>query len=357
MLLRRRMVITLAALVLLIVAIACGPVAPEDALTPAAIQQPAPIPDSGAAETLTPAPKPTETPTALLPQPTKLPTLLPKPTETPTPLPPKPAPLPTLPPKPTETPLPTPFPTRDLRTPAPTLAPDLPHPEGLAGCFEMSIFVSAPTEYSDYMSWCDEQISVLVRANCQGSGDWADEVNCADRELENARSYFIRSGFYRCFAITESDARERCGAEVGGLLNDQFYGLWDAWPKVRHAANRAPAVVSALGDVVACLEALGYEQVDTGLLFQWQRFDNPDTFDQREEDYTPEQKAARSELAEPADQCARQAGYYAAQDSAWTAEVERLYQEEPETAQPLRNEGILEILQAPGVAPFLTLRQ
>ena len=335
MLLRRRMVMALAALsaLLLMAAIACGPVAPEDASTPAAIQQPAPLSDSGAAE---------ETPT---------------PAETPTALPPKPTPLPTLPPKPTETPLPTPYPTPDLRTPAPTLAPDTPHPDGLAGCLEMSIFVATPTEYSDYIDWCSEQIIAHVVTTCRGSGDSEAELACANRTLENARQYYIRVGFIRCFAITNEVASEECAIESGDLFNKHIYNLWDVWAKVHAAANRDQAVVTAQKDVITCLEALGHENIEVGQLFRWQLYNDPAELQQRDEGYTPEQKADRAALAEPADQCARQTGYYAAQDAAWTAEVERLYKEEPETAAPLRNEGILEILQAPGVAPFLTLRK
>ena len=335
LLLRRRMVMALAALsaLLLIAALACGPVAPEDAPTPAAIQQPAPLSDSGAAAEI---PAPTETPTAL---------------------PPKPTPLPTLPPKPTETPLPTPPPTLDLRTPAPTLAPDTPHPDGLAGCLEMSIFVNTLSEYSDYMAWCDTQIVDRIIANCRGNGDSTAELNCAAKELENAREYNTRVGFTRCAAITDDTALQECGIESSDLISKHFHRLWDAWAKVRVVVNRDSEVVTTRKDVITCLEALGHEKVDVDLLFQWQRFDNPDTFDQQEESYTREQKATRSELAEPADQCARQTGYYAAQDAAWTAEVERLYKEEPETAAPLRNEGILEILKGHEIAPFLTLRK
>ena len=206
------------------------------------------------------------------------------------------------------------------------------------------------------MGWCNEEFSKLVVAVCNGLATSQAQHDCGKRELADVSDYFIRKGPIECDGVSDSAYRQECYNQAFERWERQFYGLWEVWPKVRHAANGAPAVVEALRDVVTCLEALGYEQIDTELLFQWQRFDDPDTFDQREEGYTPEQKAARSELAEPADQCARQTGYYAAQDVAWTAEVERLYQEEPELAQPLRNEGILEILRGPETAPFLTLR-
>ena len=335
LLLRCPMATALAALsaLLLIAALACGPVAQENLPTPAAIQQPAPLSDSGAAA---------ETSAS---------------TETPAALPPKPTPLPTLPPKPTETLLPTPLPTLDLRTPAPTLAPDTPHPDGLAGCLEMSIFVATPTEYSDYIDWCSEQIIAHVVTTCRGSGDSEAELACANQTLENARQYYIRVGFIRCFAITNEVASEECAIESGDLFNNHIYNLWDVWAKVHAAANRDQAVVTVQKDVIACLEALGHEKIEVSQLFRWQLYNDPAELQQRDAGYTPEQKADRAALAEPTDQCARQTGYYAAQDAAWTAEVERLYQEEPETAAPLRNEGILEILKGHEIAPFLTLRK
>ena len=58
----------------------------------------------------------------------------------------------------------------------------------------------------------------------------------------------------------------------------------------------------------------------------------------------------------PSDQCAKQVGLYEAQDAAWLAEVTKLAREDPAKAQPLLEWGILEILEQPGVAPFLTQR-
>ena len=352
MLLRCRMVMAWAAWALLLMAaIACGPVAPEDALTPAALQQPAPLSDSGSAETPTPThtpaptPKPTETPTPL-------PTLPPKPTETPTALPPKPTPLPTLPPKPTETPLPTPYPTPDLRTPAPTLAPDTPHPEGLAGCREYNFFGSPITE-GDYLGWCNEEFSKLVISACSGLATSEAEHNCGREELADVSDYFIREGPIQCDAVADSSYQQECFSESYQNWEKFFSGLEGMWPKVRLVVARDAAVITAQRDVMTCLEASGYESIDSDLLFPWQVFEDPTVYEEREAGYTEAEKAMRLELWEPADQCARQHGFYEAQDAAWLAELNRLSKEEPEAAKPLLDAGLLEILQAPGAAAFL----
>ena len=56
-------------------------------------------------------------------------------------------------------------------------------------------------------------------------------------------------------------------------------------------------------------------------------------------------------------QCALDVGLYAAQDTKWLAEIQRLFVADPEKVRPLKDEGIIDILQQPGPAPFLTLRQ
>ena len=330
MLLRRRMMATaLAALsALLLAALACGPVAPEDAPTPAAVQQPAPLSDSGAAE---------ETPA---------------PAETPTPLPPKPTPLPTLPPKPTETPLPTPYPTPDLRTPAPTLILDPPHPEGLAGCREYNFFGS-PTTETDYLGWCNEELSKLVISVCSGLATSKAEHDCGREELADVSDYFIREGPIQCDAVADASYQQECFSESYQNWEKFFSGLYEMWPKVQLAVARDASVATAQRDVITCLEALGYEQIDPGLLFPWQIFEDPTVYEERESQYTQAEKAMRLELWEPADQCARQHGFYEVQEAAWIVELERLAKDAPEAAKPLLEAGLLEILQAPGVAAFL----
>ena len=332
LLLRRPMVMALAALLLLLIAaIACGPVAPEDLHTPPAIQQPAPLSDSGAAS---------ETPAS---------------TETPTPLPPKPTPLPTLPPKPTETPPPTPLPAADWRTPAPALPPDTPHPEGLAGCLESNIFSDTIADEA-YLVWCANRIEGHIIAVCRGLGGPAAELRCAARELATARDYATREGFIQCVAITDDVAMLDCSLAAIERIDKQTLALWEVWPKVQAVVERAPEVAAAQRELLRCLAASGYANIDAELLFSWQDFRPPAAAINQESGLTAEQKSRQAALAEPTHQCAQRTGFYAAQHAAWLAEVERLAAADPEAAQPLLNEGLLEMLRESETAPFLTLR-
>ena len=344
MLLRCPIAAALAALTLLLIAaIACGPAAPEDAPTPAAVQHPAPVSDSGAAtETTTPAPAPTETATARPPKPTETPT--------PTARPPKPTPLPTLPPKPTETPLPTPIAPEQA---APSFAHLMqPHPRGLAGCREYSMFGSPATEVV-YLDWCTEELAQAVLSACSGLADSEATLACSRRELADVKHYLTREGIIQCIALTEADARSECSNQSAQRVELFFSGLFAIWPKIQLAVAGDAAVATAQREVMACLEALGYESIDSDLLFPWQLLDDPVMHGNQEAGYTEAEKAMRLELWEPADQCARQHGFYEAQDAAWLAELNRLSKEEPEAAKPLLDAGLLEILQAPGTAAFL----
>ena len=320
LLLRRPTATALAALLLLITAIACGPAAPEDAPTPAATQQLAPLSDSGAAEeTLTP----TETPT--------------------------------LPPKPTETPPPTPLPATDWRTPAPTLTPDTPHPEGLAGCLESNIFSDTIADEA-YLAWCANRIEGHIVAVCRGLGGPAAELGCADRELAAARDYATREGFIQCVAITDDAAMLDCSLAAIGRLDKQTLALWEIWPKVQAVVERDSGVVAAQRELLHCLAASGYANIDAALLLPWQDFGPPAAAITPETGLTAAEKSLRDAIAEPTHQCAQRTGFYAAQHAAWRSEVERLAAADPAAAQPLLNEGLLELLRESETAPFLTLR-
>ena len=336
MLLRRPIATALAALsaLLLMAAIACGPVAPEDTPTPAAAQQPAPLSDSGAAAVETLAP--THTPT-----PTLKPILLsPKPTETPTPLPPKP----------TETPLPTPIPPEHA---APSFAHLMqPHPRGRAGCREYSMFGSPATEVV-YLDWCTEELAQAVLSACSGLADSEVTLACSRRELADVKHYLTREGIIQCIALTEAAARIECSNQSAQRVERFFSGLFAIWPKIQLAVAEDAAVATAQREVMTCLEVLGYQNIDPNLLFPWQVFEDPTVDEEREAGYSESEKAMRLELWEPTDQCARQHSFYEAQDAAWLVEVERLAKDAPEAAKPLLEAGLLEILQAPGVAAFL----
>ena len=122
---------------------------------------------------------------------------------------------------------------------------------------------------------------------------------------------------------------------------------------MQSAVDQDAEVITAMKDVVSCLERMGHEKINAELLFPWQRLESPKDNDERESGYTAEEKTAHIKLREPADQCAKQSGLYAAQDAAWLAELERLAREDPEQAKPLLDAGLLEILERPEIATFL----
>ena len=203
------------------------------------------------------------------------------------------------------------------------------------------------------MSWCYEEFSKRVVSLCSGLATAKEEHDCAKEELADVSDYFAREGVFQCDAVADFDYRQECHSQAVQGWAKHMADLFAMWPKVQGAVDRDEAVVTAQRDVMTCLAALGYEQIDPDLLFPWQVVEDPLTYDKRELEYTAEEKAMRLELWEPGDQCARQHGFYQAQDSAWLAELERLAKEEPEAAKPLLDAGLLEILQAPGVAAFL----
>ena len=157
----------------------------------------------------------------------------------------------------------------------------------------------------------------------------------------------------QCDAITDSDHQQNCFAQSYERWQNHFAGLFAIWPKAQLAVAQDPAVVTTMKDVISCLERMGHENINAELLFPWQKLESPEDNNRRESRYTTEEKTARIELRQPANQCAKQSGLYAAQDDAWLAELERLAKAAPEQARPLLDAGLIEILKRPGVAAFL----
>ena len=269
-----------------------------------------------------------------------------------TPTPPKPTetPAPTSPPKPTETP----SPTLAIPKPATTTPPAFPpHPRGLPGCREYNMFGSPPGDAA-YVPWCTDELSNHIMSICAGLSDSEAEHTCAKRELADVSDYFMREGPIQCDAITNPNDQQNCFAQSYERWEKHFAGLFAIWPKAQQAVAQDPAVVAAMKDVISCLEKMGHENINTELLFPWQNLESPEDSSQRESAYTADEKTARIELRQPANQCAKQSGLYAAQDDAWLAELERLAKADPAQARPLLDAGLLEILKRPGIAAFLS---
>ena len=204
------------------------------------------------------------------------------------------------------------------------------------------------------MDWCYEEFSKQVVSLCSGLATAKEEHDCGKEELSNVSDYFAREGVFQCDAVADFDYRQECYSQAVQGWAKHLTDLFEMWARVQGVVARDAAVATALMEVIICLESSGYEAINPELLFPWQIVEDPTVYDEREAGYTEAEKAMRLALWEPSDQCARQHGFYEAQNAAWLAEVERLAKEEPEAVKALLDAGLLEILQAPGVAAFLT---
>ncbi len=306
---------------LVLALIACGPAA---------------VPDTGetspAVELVTQAQQ--ENPTAEAPEPP------PKPTVTPTPFPTKPPIV-----LPTKIPVKTPVPR--ARRPAATPVPE--HPIGLAGCKDMS-FYEYPSHVV-YSEWCIEQLSEAVISACEQKETDAERRQCGDNIAQEYRVYYLRYGLSRCMAMSE---RAECIDSSFRDWERVLSSLWEATAKVRIVGDRSLGVSKAMDEMVACLENKGFEKVDRSLLLGWQTFESPQDSKAQKDDLSPEEKDFKSELREPTHDCAKQVGLYDAQKVAWATELRRLDKEESALATDLIREGMLEILEKPGIPNFLT---
>ncbi len=308
----RRLLALLASLVIL--ALACGPAAAPDSGAPAI---------GPFAQGDTPAEPP-------------------KPTSTPDPYPTKPNPIPS-------TPVPTKPPTAD-QPPAATPFPA--HPEGLEGCKSVAVFkYEADVEHQ---GWCAEQLTQHVRNTCQQEPTEAEQRQCGEDIVQEYRSVLYRYGASRCAGMRSgSSAKLECVHRSSEDLEKGLVSMFEAWDKVRIGGNRDPNVVTAMKDVVTCLEGRGFEDIDQGLLFVWQGAESPGDMKAGEGQLSVTEKSLAADLLEPSIDCGKQHGLFDAQDVAWVTELRRLDKEEPETVADLIREGLMEALDKPGTAAFL----
>ena len=215
--------LTALATLVILAALACGPVAQSTQEAPAApTAQPA-------------TPALTATPSSsgeATPLPTK------QPTDTPAPIPAKPKKTPrlTLPPKPTETPVP-PLPTPDHSVTPSSVSP---HPGGLTGCLNMNIFATPPENYYIYSQWCNEEVINYVVSTCKGLGTSETELDCGARVLSSAGDYSVRIGAIKCLAVTDKIAGRECLNQAWETLGKHDFALYDVWPKVQIVVARDP---------------------------------------------------------------------------------------------------------------------
>ena len=266
-----------------------------------------------------------------------------KSTPTPDPYPIKPTPVP-----------PTLVPTKPSTTdPPPARTPSLVHPEGLEGCKSVVLFRD-DTDV-DYQGWCGEQLLRHVAKTCSPQPTEAGQWQCGEGIVAGYDSFIVRYGAAKCAGISAmSSEKNACLRKSADDLDKGFFAIFEAWEKVRIGASRDAGVAKAAVEVMDCLESKGFEDVDEELLFPWQRLESPADAKAREGRLSQREKDLRADLLPPTRDCAKLRGFYDTQDAAWTAELERLDREEPDTVADLIREGLLDALRKPGVVVFLT---
>ena len=299
-------------------------------------------------------------------KPTPEPELTPQPDTPPAPRPtPEPTPEPT--PKPTPTPHPDdlPPPTEDPEAPYPTpdggypLLPEYaPHPRGLDGCRALNVFSTGSQEFLDHNFWCSEELLNDVMQNCLGTGTTREERACADDRLADVKSYALRRVYHRCGGVSDRDDHQECMREVGEAYKVHWQSFFVIWNEVLLAVESDSEVKERFRAMAECVEDQGYDPPDGQRPFGWQEMDpkRVEGLKPHRGATTEEKIAAEKERVKTINQCATDTGLYAAQDTKWQAEIRRIAREDPDRVVPLKQEGVIEVLEEDGPAPFLTIR-
>ena len=231
----------------------------------------------------------------------------------------------------------------------------VPHPDGLDGCRAYNRF-GGRLEIN-YFHWCTKQLFDSV-VSCRGTGDEDAELSCADGHLTGWKDYAAHLS-HRCLALSNTASRTSCIESTN--ISEKHTALGRAYGAVLDVVATNDAVRDAYTKVVKCLADRSFENVEGRLLFLWQKghqySGDGDASAQWLADFTEAERELIQRLREPSDACATEHGLYAAQDTAWLAEVNRLQGAGSASAQPFVDWGILSILEEEGVAPFLTLQR
>jgi hypothetical protein len=333
----------LCALLLLVLAVACAPVAPPESPLGEDPNEQSDKPDSDESgdEKLTPTPKPTSPPQPT-PKPDRDSDGKPEPTRHPD-NPPSPTTEPTSPPGPI--------------TPASAPVDPMPqHPDGMAGCYSMNLY-QMPVDEVPFMFWCQRVLSEDVAQNCQGTGEGTteDEKKCGIQRLAEVQVFMMREFVAPCSGITISSDRIQCVADTGEALNAHYQALLGVYAEILKAVTDKSEVKTRASVTAECVRAAGYEPFDTTRPLSWQEMRPPSQASDKR--VTPEEQDATNDQRNRAiDQCAFDEGLYEAQESAWLAEIEGMRTSDPDKAERLKQEGIITALEAEGIALFLTFQ-
>ena len=249
---------------------------------------------------------------------------------------------------PTPTTVPTPAPRAQAQQ------ADQPPLDGVEGCKRLSVF-SAASQFQEHSSWCTSELLKALETQCSVLASTDEQLSCADTYLADWQNPMMRIA-YRCYAITDQDAALTCFQS--DKLTKSFQSFNALYAETLPVISADTSVSAAHAKVLHCLSEQSFTSTPARLLFHWQTtvqyLGDPAAFDTWRNSLSESEYSLMNQLSEPTDACAKRHGLYAAQDAAWLAEIKRLIADEPDKAQPFLEWHLLEVFEAPGIAPFLT---
>lgn len=241
--------------------------------------------------------------------------------------------------------------------PKPTRKPDSlttpEHPQGIEGCRTLNVY-SATYDEIHTLSWCAEELIADVAAQCSNvSGSTAEEeLACAKNALAGVESYILREYMVPCMAISTTQEREQCRQNAGAAYATHTRKLEEAWISILNAVHDDENVGLRRNATDQCVTAAGKTPLEDEI-FPWQQTDDKQI--EKPAKMTPEERQALETRYRLIDQCATEQGFYAAQEEAWITELQERFTDDPDSVQPLFDEGIKTTLEEEGIALFIRL--
>ena len=336
-----KLVILLLTALALLAFMACGPAAGDG--------------EGGKEGSPTPAATATPKPDA---EPTKTPAPEAEPTKTPVPMP-------------TDKPTPTPFPD-DVGSATPTVEPTAlptsppptkrspytPHPDGLAGCTDLTWFVIDTQEEESMRRWCENAIDKDVHANCnfpEGTQDLSAKEKACGLERASQGAPPLHRARISCLPISDNEDIITCFNEAVERINIIHEQGPEILSEVLQQVDAAPEVKALKVKIGDCMVERGYDRPAGSGKLPWQAMkdEEREKIDRTIADQSRDEVVVKIDRWEVLDQCAASAGLYEVQHTLLVAQLNRLTVEDPEKASILVDWGIKPVLEEDGPAPFL----
>ena len=326
-----KLVIPLLTALALLAFMACGPAAndsdggKEGSPTPAATETPKP----DAEPTKTPAPMPTDKPT--------------------------PTPFPDDVGSATPTVVPTALPT----SPPPTRrSPYTPHPEGLAGCTDLTWFVIDTQEEESMRKWCERAIDKDVHANCYFPDDVTEDLTAKEQECGRQRASQgappLHRGRISCLPISDNEDYLTCFNEAVARISTVHEQGPEILSAILQEVDEDTEVKALKIEIGNCMVENGYDRPAGSGKLPWQAMKDEEREKiDRAMDQSKDELAVRLDRWEVLDQCSENAGLYTIQHTLLVEKLTRLTVDDPDKASILGDWGIKSVLEEDGPAPFL----